>query len=477
MDDARIDADISPDPLDDLVFDCLERMETQGDQALLDACRAHPEQADRLRSRVNTLAKLGLMGRALEEFPERLGDFRLMERLGEGGMGVVYRAEQIALGRSVALKVLRPESLYFAGARERFEREMALAGRMSHPGIVPVYAVGEEKGVPFLAMELAHGRTLEQVIRAFSGRDPKRLSGLDLFGLLSGSSSASKDLPAALEGSWVRTCVALTLQVARALEHAHSQGVLHRDVKPSNVIVSADGRARLLDFGLAVAQGVSRLTRTGAQVGSLGYMPPEQVNASGQTVNERSDVYSLGVTFYELLTLRMPYSGNSPVEVMRAIELGHASPPRQLNPEVSWDVETCCLTAMEPDPSRRYDSAAAMARDLEHTLALRPIEARPASTGLRAQRFIRRHSTWVVSGAAVLALALVGPWIYAVQQRRARIGIESANAATTRANAELGVALKQVETERDAARRENQRAERNFNEALNAVNRFSRRAL
>ncbi len=455
--------------LDELVFACLERIEAGGDGALDDFCREHPAQADRLRARVQTLAAVGLVGERARAFPERLGEFRLLDRLGEGGMGVVYLAEQTSLGRQVALKVLRPEQLYFAGARERFAREVALVGRMQHAGIVPVYAVGEEQGIPFLVMEYVRGCTLDHVIAALRGRDPSTLSARDLTAHVDRHAGGIDTDSQLLEGGWVRCVVGLVLQVARALEHAHAQGVLHRDLKPSNVIVGPDGRARLLDFGLAVGQGMSRLTRTGAQVGSLPYLPPEIAVGTGQQVDASSDVYSLGVTMYELLTLRLPYQGRSSAEILRAIDAARPARPRRWNVEVSWDVETCCLTAMEREPSRRYANAAQFARDLEHLLALRPIEARRASAWLRARRWLQRHPTSSVAVAAAALLAVGGPIAYARFEHRSRLRLQAANDLTKAANVELGKALAQVETERDRARQEGQRAEVNLNDALTAV--------
>ncbi len=448
------------DSLDELVFTCLESMESSGDSALEEVCRSHPEEAHILRVRVKALVEAGLVGKRRESFPERLGDFRLLERLGEGGMGVVYLAQQESIGRKVALKLLRPDQLYFAGARERFLREVAMVGRMSHSGIVPVYAVGEENGMPYLAMEHVAGRTLEQLITSLRERNPTQISGHDLRRLLGAEDSEPTATP--FDGSWVRICVNLTLQIARALEHAHAQGVLHRDVKPSNVMLAADGRARLLDFGLAVGQGASRLTRSGAQVGSLPYMPPEVVAGKIADIDARTDVYSLGITFYELLTLRQPYSGRSPVELMRAIEAARPDSPERWNSEVGWEVATCCLTAMEGDPARRYPSAAAFARDLEHILALRPIEARRTSVWLRTKRWTQRNPAWTVAGACGVLLIVGGPLLYARQERNARKAVEVANAATERVNKDLESALVKVSAE-------SKRAETNLDEALSAV--------
>lgn len=194
------DADAAS-PLDDLVVECLDRMESEGDSALDALCASHPEQANALQSRIRTLRAAGLIGgapvAAAGGFPERLGDFQLVARLGAGGMGVVYRARQVSLGREVALKLIRPEHLYFDGARERFRREVEATARLQHPGIVPVYTVGEERGVPFFAMELVDGASLGDVLERLRGRDPATLSGADLLAQLPGEGSSPL-----FDGSW-----------------------------------------------------------------------------------------------------------------------------------------------------------------------------------------------------------------------------------------------------------------------------------
>lgn len=425
------------DPLDELVILCLDRMEEDGPGALDALCREHPEHAAGLRSRVGALAASGLLADAHAP-PGRLGDFRLGRRLGGGGMGVVYAAVQESLGREVALKIVRADQLYFPGSRERFRREGRLVARLSHASIVPVHTVGEEGGVPFLAMELLRGATLAELL-ATLGRPPR--DGRDLAAavvrvveardglrvaargpLYGGDEDATSSVPGrepVADGESPRgvvpgragTDVVLRIgrAVASALAHAHSRGVLHRDLKASNVMLTVDGRALLFDFGLAHSTDAEKLTRSGARVGSLPYMAPEQLRGDG--VDERTDVYGLGALLCEALTLRAPHEG-TPDSVAAAILRGEPVPLRARRPDLPRDVEIVLLKALDPDPARRYARAADMLRDIEHLLARRPVEARPAGPLRRAVSWTRRHP----ARAALLAVVIVAPAAFALQQ-------------------------------------------------------------
>lgn len=418
-----------PSPLDALLVELLERVDRgwSTERALKGLCEEHPQHAADLRDSVDVLGRAGLIGAGCGEgFPERLGDFRLIERLGSGGMGVVYLAEQLGLGRRVALKLLRPGERYFGPSRARFRREVAAVARLAHPGIVAVHTVGEEEGLPFLAMEFVAGISLDQVLDAVATRRPQELSARDMrevvarrLGELEVAGPFAWD-ERFWSGSWVELCLRIARTVAEALEHAHTRGVLHRDLKPSNVMVTPEGRVVLLDFGLASLSDADRLTRSGAQLGSLPYMPPEQVEGGGHVPDDAGDVYGVGVTLYELLALRPPWKGKAG-ELARRITAGGAPAIRSLNPSVSADAESVVAVAMEVDPRRRYGSAAALARDLTNVLELRPIEARPAGAWVRARRWARR--TPGAASAAVLAVLLVvgGPLGYAWLEHRRRV--------------------------------------------------------
>jgi len=396
-----------------LVAECLGLLEDGGEEAVECLLREHPERADEVREHLRRLEEAGLVAGAAAEAPmppERLGPFRLLRPLGSGGMGVVYLAEQEPLGRTVALKIVRPELVYFEGARTRFRREVEVAARLKHPGIVQVYTFGDQDGIPYFAMEYVEGRSLAEVLRGLRGRVPATLDGRDLLRAVRGESSEplTAEPGRSLEGSsWVDACFRLLLQLAEVMAHAHGQGVLHRDVKPSNVMLTPDGRALLLDFGLASTRGGDRLTRTGSQVGSLAYMAPEQLR--GEEVDERSDLYAFGVTLYELLTLRLPHVSTDPEETRRLILDGNPAPPQRENPAIPADAATVCLTAMDPEPGRRYPSATAFAADLRAILERRPIAARPPGPLLRMRRWGQRHPARAVGlGLGLVLFAATG---------------------------------------------------------------------
>ncbi|MBI1379493.1 MAG: protein kinase [Planctomycetaceae bacterium] len=456
-------------PVEELVFQALELLESEGPEGLERLCARHPEHASELRQRVEALARAGLVGDTQEQLPESIGEFAILGSLGHGGMGVVYLARQLSLQRTVALKLIRPEHLYFPGARERFQREVSAVARLSHPGIVAIHTVGEERSIPYFAMEAVNGASLAEVLRELSGRAPKNLTGGDLFDALSvcmtkkGTPVPNSFAPTApcFEGSWPQVATRLTLAIAEALAHAHSRGVLHRDVKPANALLTPEGRLVLLDFGLAALSGSERLTKTGAALGSLAYMSPEQIEST-QAVDAQSDVWSAGVTYYELLTLRLPFDGHSDLEVKSAIQAAHPSSPRQLHAGLSPDAEAVCLCAIELDRRRRYPDAEAFAADLRALLELRPIRARAPSLTRQVRGYVRRRPTRALLYAGLFLLVTVGPTVYAGVERRARTRVEDANRRTEAANLELERALLETQTQRD-------RAERNFDEALEAV--------
>lgn len=404
------------DEAETLFAECLDRFESEGERAIDAACERRPDLAPEIRSRFEALCRAGLVSRGtkgLGEFPERLGEFKLLRRIGGGGMGVVYLAEQTSLGRRVALKLIRPENLYFPSARERFRREIESVARTQHHGVVPIFAVGDEGGIPYYAMEWIDGRSLLDVLDRLGGFAPERLSSIDLDSALGSHADADRPVGKPRPKSWTETAFSIVLRIAEALRHVHERGVIHRDVKPSNVMLTASGRVVLLDFGLSRSAGQDGLTRTGAHVGSLPYMAPEQLRGDNARVGARTDVYALGVTLYELLTLRVPYRADSPDATQRLIFAGEPEPIRSRNRAVSRDAQTVCLKAMDRDPARRYASAAEFARDLLNVLERRTIEARRPGALRRAWRCVERHpaTTSVLAGSlSIMLLALTIAW-------------------------------------------------------------------
>ena len=392
-------------PLARLVAECVRRLEERGPSGVDELCAQHPDLAPELRRRLAALEETGLVGRG------RVGPYVLLRPLGRGGMGVVHLARDSRDGRVVALKALPGRLLQSDAARERFRREAQAVQALRHPGIVPLFEAGESDGVPWFTMEWIDGRTLADVIAALSAMElaAERLDSSHL-------EQASGGTPP-LDGgdgrgrAWVETVCRLVLDVAEALQSAHEQGVIHRDVKPGNILLGRDGRARLFDFGLARLDDTTRMTLTGDFAGTPAYAAPEQARGSTQPLDGRVDVYALGVTMYELLTLVLPpdaVSASAPVA------------PRRLNATVGRDVETICLTALERDRERRYASAAALAADLRAALEHRPIAARGPGWPRRVARWAARNRGAALAVALAVVLAVGAPLGLAVANARIR---------------------------------------------------------
>ncbi|MBI4577846.1 MAG: serine/threonine protein kinase, partial [Planctomycetes bacterium] len=312
----------------------------------------------------------------------QLGPYLVEAELGRGGVGVVYRARRPDLDRSYALKVLIAGEDASPEAAERFLREARAAASLAgHPNVVGVHDVGREGNRLYIAMDLVEGRSLSELLDS--------------------------------EGIGVTRALAIAEAMAGALAHAHESGVIHRDVKPANVLLEPDGRARLADFGLARRladeEGSGRLTRTGTILGTPAYMAPEQALGDVARVDARSDIYSLGAVLYEMLTGRPPFEGDSAVRVLHRVLVDEPVRPRRRNPAVSRDVETVCLKALEKDPARRYADARAFEADLARARQGLPVAARPVGSARRLALWARRHpaSSAVATAAALATVGLV----------------------------------------------------------------------
>jgi Flp pilus assembly protein TadD/serine/threonine protein kinase len=337
-----------------------------------------------------------------------LGDFQIVREIGRGGMGVVYEAEQLSLGRRVALKVLPFAAALDPRQLQRFQNEARAAAGLHHTNIVPVYGVGCARGVHYYAMQLIDGRTLAALIAEQRGELLARMPTVSEREAAAASATtappAAQATSASLRhGAYFRRAAEWAIQAAEALDHAHSLGVVHRDVKPGNLLVDAGGRLWVTDFGLAQVQTEAGLTLTGDLVGTLRYMSPEQALAKRVVIDHRTDVYSLGATLYELLTLRPVFGGNDRQELLRQIAFEEPWPLRRINKAIPVELEVIVLKALEKNPAERYSTAQELAEDLRRWLDDRPIRARRPSLGQRLRKWGRRHRT----GAAAAMICLL----------------------------------------------------------------------
>ncbi len=445
-----LDPSPADDPLEELLARALVARDEGGDEAVAALLSAHPEHADELRAALAELPALDCLTAEPATLPLQFDDFRLLRPLGEGGMGVVWLAEQTSLGREVALKVVRPELLLFEGARERFRREIDAVARLEHPAIVPILATGQRASVPFYAMPALRGLSAEAVVRAVADRDHRALSGETLRTLL--GTAESGDGGRVLAGPWWRVVTALVQQAASGIHHAHQRGVLHRDLKPSNLMLMPDGRAIVLDFGLARIRGDSQLTRTGAAAGSPAYMAPEQVR--GEPADERTDVYGLGALLHSLLGRRPPLALVDGELLRQRIVAGERQPLRGRT-DAPFELLLVIDTAMDVDRARRHPSAESLANDLQAVLDGRPVLARALPWSLRLRRLAGRHRTFTTAAAVTVAFLALLPLLLWWQQRHANRELAAAVERATQANAALAA--------------QSARAERSTEVALNAV--------
>jgi eukaryotic-like serine/threonine-protein kinase len=391
------------DPLDRLAEEFTERCRRGESPSVAEYEERYPEYAARLRKLLPAVAMIEQLGRRTgvvegagppRALPLRLGEFRVIRELGRGGMGVVYEAFQESLGRNVALKVIH--HVYHDSRRlQRFQREAQAVARLHHTNIVPIYGVGEHEGVPFYVMQYIDGKGLDVL------RDRWRSE------------------PAAPDEDRRRTVARMGVQAAEALHYAHGQGILHRDIKPANLLIDEHEAVWITDFGLAKLTGHDDLTSTGDVIGTLRYLAPEALG--GQT-GPQNDIYSLGLTLYELITLSAPFGDLSPSELLRQVSEGQPASPRMLDPTIPRDLETIILKAIAREPGHRYATAGALAEDLRCFLDDRPIRARRATALERLWRWRRRNqatAALMATAAGALFLAAIVGWAGYVSTRQA----------------------------------------------------------
>ena len=472
-----IDFDPERDPLD-LLAEEFTLLCRRGQQpSVVEFAEQYPEWANQLRDLLPSVARMEQLrylrqseyGSAADGVNLRqIGDYRIVQEVGRGGMGIVYEAVQESLGRRVALKVLPRHSLLDPKNRERFRREAQAAARLHHTNIVPVFGVGEQDGLPYYVMQFIQGQGLNEILAQWREE----------------TAAAAKAPQGDSPDRWRWQPVAeVGVQVAEALHYAHQQGTLHRDIKPANLLLDDQGTVWVTDFGLAksvpavfaTSPGQSQrggLTNTGDIVGTLQYLAPESFQ--GQ-VDARSDVYSFGLTLYELLTLTPAFSGATPAELLQQVSEQEPVPPRKVNPAIPRDLETIVLKAIAREPNHRYQTAGELAEDLKRFLDDRPIRARRATPAERVGRWCRRNRA-----IASLILALVVVFLAGF----AAVTWKWQEAAAERQRAEHNLALATEALRRESHQRAKaeaatERAEANVNLSLQAFgdifNQLSRR--
>ncbi len=330
--------------------------------------------------RVDKPARTVRKSEHLAEMLGELGDYELLEEVGRGGQGVVFRARQKSLNRTVALKVISLGQWASEAHLKRFRREAEAAASLDHPGIVPIHEVGERDGSCYFSMKFIEGGQLDEVVR----REP---------------------IP-------IRGAVELIAKVARTVHYAHEHGILHRDIKPGNILLDKNGEPHLTDFGLArLLDTQSSVTRTIDVLGTPSYMAPEQAAGETTKLSKATDVYGLGAVLYQLLTGQPPFAGGTTYETIRLLRDTEPRPPRLINSKIVRDLSTICLKCLEKDPQRRYPSALALTEDLEHWLKHEPIQARRTGIFTRGRKWVRRNPTSALLAASLIALAAAAAWI------------------------------------------------------------------
>src|SRR5213596_2232235 len=308
-----------------------------------------------------------------------LGDYELLEEIGRGAQGVVFRARQKSLNRTVALKVISLGQWASKAHLKRFRREAEAAASLDHPSIVPIYEVGERDGSCYFSMKFVEGGQLDEVIK----RRPIS----------------------------IRQAAKLIAKLARTVHYAHEHGILHRDIKPGNILLDAKGEPHLTDFGLArLVETESTMTRTLEVLGTPSYMAPEQAVGNNAQFTSATDVYGLGAVLYQLLTDHPPFAGGTTFETIKLVLDTEPRQPRLWNPKIDRDLATICLKCLDKDPQRRYSSALTLAEDLDRWLKHEPILARRTGIFARGKKWVRRNPTSAVLAASLVALAAAVGW-------------------------------------------------------------------
>lgn len=484
-----IEFDTERDPLEMLAEEFAQRWRRGEKPSVGDYAARFPQWASQIRAVLPSVAKMEQWRSCREATeaslapgaaPEKVGDYRILREVGRGGMGIVFEAVQESLGRRVALKILPNHFLLDRKRLERFQRESRAAARLHHTNIVQVFGVGEQDGFHYYVMQFIDGQGLNEVLREWrrAAGLPDKPSAADTAEHNGDGKPAPAPQPMRQPNDMARwrDVAAIGMQVADGLHHAHQQGIIHRDLKPANILLARNDEPRMMngdckraqpesavhhssftahhspkitDFGLAKLADHDDLTQTGDILGTVGYMAPECFHGHADA---RSDIYALGLTLYEMLTLQPPFTGASPARLIRQASEQEPPRPRKLNPSIPRDLETIVLRAIAREPERRYQSARALAEDLGRFRDDLPILARRTTAPERLLRWCRRNRALATLAGIALAcfvLAAVVGWVGYVHTRRALDGesqkSSEAKQATELAEANVKLSLEHFE--------------------------------
>lgn len=410
------------DKLDEIVQQFIVS-KLQGQNPYLDEIlKKYPDLAEKIRQRIRNFEKINnlfaeLTGNGEKDdlenqlIGQKLGDFEILELIGTGGMGAVFLAKQISLDRQVALKVISDARGIHSRTLERFKREANLLAKISHPNIVPIYEVGQHGPYSYFAMEYVNGISLSDILTNIRISNPNINASVIFSNFVKSKnvthiniSQIKQETPVpVIDKEYIQTISRIIIDIASALDHVHNQGILHRDIKPSNILIDTTGKAKLVDFGLANSETTQSITITGELFGTPNYMPPEQIQYPDK-VDKRSDIYSLGATYYECLTFHTPFEGATINEILTKIISKEASSPRKYCSKLSKDLDTILLHTLKKNPADRYNSALEFVNDVRNALDFKPIIARRTSLTLRTYKTIRRNPVKTVIGFLILSL-------------------------------------------------------------------------